>query len=288
MKLYLVFILTVLVLLTVSNVFSSQVHYQLKHPEGRKAVLMPAVKKSEDRFCDVFVGIDESFWLKYKRNTSTVVKLVQDHIDVLNDIFVPQVFEVLGQPDRFFRLAKVQLVHNVSGVTSHDYLTAFSTSQDFSSYCLAYLFTNKDFARIQGTAFTGGVCRKEHNTGLVSFRSYGKDCDFWTTTKVFAHEVGHSYGAQHDLYDLDGCRFDDGYLMSPFLGDYDSEFSICSVLQMHTLFQSFGFGWHQDCFVDASRTKPLDISICGNDVIESDEECDDTNDPVNSFVKFGF
>ena len=115
----------------------------------------------------------------------------------------------------------------------------------------------------------------------MSFRSYVP------TTKIFTHEVGHSFGAVHD--GNNGCS-DLGFIMSPSAVDpyhypeLEWTFSHCSVFEMQLLFRSFGLGWHQDCFVNASMTKPLEISICGNDVIESDEECDGSKDQVSNFV----
>ena len=129
----------------------------------------------------------------------------------------------------------------------------------------------------------GGVCRKNNNTGIVSFRTNE------STAKIFAHEVVHSFGADHD--GINGCS-DIGFIMSPVAFDpfhYPAlkwTFSHCSVSEMRLLFRSFGLGWHQDCFVNASRTKPLEINICGNDVIESDEECDGSKDQVSNFEDF--
>jgi hypothetical protein len=43
------------------------------------------------RACRVFIGIDEPLWLHREQNMSDVVQLAQDHVDALNEIFIPQV-----------------------------------------------------------------------------------------------------------------------------------------------------------------------------------------------------
>ncbi len=75
MKLYIGFILTVLIW----TVFG-QVQGQLPPLEGRPNVLRPTKPQIEDRFCNIFICIDEALSVKYKRNTAFVVQLLQAHI----------------------------------------------------------------------------------------------------------------------------------------------------------------------------------------------------------------
>ena len=46
---------------------------------------------SRGRACVVFIGIDEPLFEQHDKNLTAVVKLAQDHVEALNDIFIDQV-----------------------------------------------------------------------------------------------------------------------------------------------------------------------------------------------------
>jgi disintegrin and metalloproteinase domain-containing protein 10 len=88
-------------------------------------------------------------------------------------------------------------------------------SDDYSSYCLCYTFTARDFTDgTIGLAYlastdgsVGGVCEqrvnvnqvpKSLNSGMVTLVSYNARVPDVLNQITFAHEVGHSLGAQHD------------------------------------------------------------------------------------------
>lgn len=47
--------------------------------------------ESRGRACVIFIGIDEPLFEHHDKNLSAVVKLAQDHVEALNDIFIDQV-----------------------------------------------------------------------------------------------------------------------------------------------------------------------------------------------------
>lgn len=86
------------------------------------------------------------------------------------------------------------------------------------NFCLAYLFTYRDFDDgVLGLAFVGstssstagGICEKHTtfsggvskslNTGVVSFINYGQDVPTTVSRITFAHEMGHNFGSSHDM-----------------------------------------------------------------------------------------
>lgn len=87
--------------------------------------------------------------------------------------------------------------------------------QNHDSYCLAYAFTARDFSNgALGLAYVGssnggagGICQKKTdinsvkkslNTGVVTIINYGSRVVDLVSQISFLHEVGHSFGANHD------------------------------------------------------------------------------------------
>ena len=109
---------------------------------------------------------------------------------------------------------------------------------DRLSYCLAFYFTNlpitgNEFMGINGFAMKGGIFSEKKtlpNVGVVSFASCNSDP--WTNcTLNFAHELGHSWGASHDIdEDSPNCisNINGSYLMSfPFLQQIGPNNFVC-------------------------------------------------------------
>lgn len=86
-----------------------------------------------------------------------------------------------------------------------------STEEDYDAFCLAYMFTYRDFEMgTLGLAWTGdlknagGVCEKNGhyrgslkslNTGIVTLLNYGKHVPPAVSHVTLAHEIGHNFGS---------------------------------------------------------------------------------------------
>jgi hypothetical protein len=237
--------------------------------------------KVNGRACNIFIGIDQSLLIKHNSSLRAVVELARDHVDALNRIYTSQVFK----DNRYFRLTRVQVMSYKSYAWfwnwarrgsnfSVDYLAMFTGSNDFSKFCLAFLFTNENLHNVLGSSIKGGICDSEgSNTGFVSFFEEAEKHSIQT----FAHEVAHSFGAGHDEVGH-GCR-DSGNIMSEDInilnGDQEM-FSNCSVRKLRVKLRHMK-SHGRDCFITARRsyTHPrIDVSNCGNGILEPGEECD--------------
>ena len=92
---------------------------------------------------------------------------------------------------------------------------------------------------------------------------------------TFAHEVGHNMGAQHD--EDAGCT--SGYIMSESgstkSSHMDQEFSSCSIKAIHDQIDTVKSKRLRNCFKHkVEKDNDQDFSICGDYVVEGDEECD--------------
>jgi len=93
----------------------------------------------------------------------------------------------------------------------HDDLLLYFTEEDYDAFCLAYMFTYRDFEMgTLGLAWTGdlknagGVCEKNGhyrgslkslNTGIVTLLNYGKHVPPAVSHVTLAHEIGHNFGS---------------------------------------------------------------------------------------------
>ena len=248
--------------------------------------------ENRTRACEVFIGVDETLFDVLERNMSEVVQFVQNHVDELNNIFIPQVFNrSTGHKDRYFRLSRVQVIFgNCVGFEncledSEVYLAI--ASENFSHFCLNMLFTYLDFKETLGKAYMGNLCKKTENTGVVTFLDQGKFMKFQKSSFVLAHEVGHILGADHDE-EFKACKYmsfiNHGFIMSKDDAYITKrQFSSCSIKSMHQGLRNLtlSIGGVDDCFVDLPANNPLpsvETSLCGNGIEELDEECDCNND----------
>ncbi|KAJ7339636.1 Disintegrin and metalloproteinase domain-containing protein 10 [Desmophyllum pertusum] len=162
---------------------------------------------------------------------------------------------------------------------------------DHDSYCLALLFTYRDFSDgALGLAWVaepdlespGGICAKKvlleesdekmnFNTALVTFVNYGSRVPRKASVITVTHEFGHSFGSEHDP-DTAECspggqagnfvmysRASDGNEPNNFL------FSPCSKHRMSPIISMKG----TQCFIAHNNG-----SYCGNKIVEEGEDCD--------------
>ncbi|KAH3821959.1 ADAM 17-like protease [Dreissena polymorpha] len=174
-----------------------------------------------------------------------------------------------------------------------DLLEAFSFEDHLRRYCLAHLFTYRQFSDgVLGLAYiasdrqsaVGGICSNAYpkysgvtmslNTGWSSsLNSGGHRLLALQAQLVTAHEFGHNMGSEHDP-ETDDCapsEYKDGrYIMYPWaVSGYDKNnnfFSPCSREYIFKVLKVKGF----NCFIEGSQ----DGAFCGNGRIDEGEQCD--------------
>ncbi|XP_049272497.1 disintegrin and metalloproteinase domain-containing protein 10-like [Rhipicephalus sanguineus] len=176
------------------------------------------------------------------------------------------------------------------------------SKSNHDSYCLSYLWTYRDYPKgtlglayvaelngIPGNA--GGLCEKFQsdvalqltsdytgrvslNTGVVTFVNKNVRVPHRVSEVTFAHELGHSFGAQHDPPECVPGGSAGNFLMfasaSHGTMPNNRRFSMCSIRDMSAvLMQMFsGQGSRSNCLQE------LRGPFCGNSIREDDEECD--------------
>ncbi|XP_064596009.1 disintegrin and metalloproteinase domain-containing protein 10-like isoform X2 [Liolophura sinensis] len=250
-----------------------------------------------------------------------IMSLFVSHVNSLNEIFRETRFNTFDNQTWYrgitFIVQRSQVMiweDECSNVTipnkfcsaTYDVNTLLYQSSliDHSAFCLSYLFTYRDFQRgtlglawvgKPSSGLTGGICepyrdslesnnkkvKKSLNTGVVSLLNYGKRVPVRVSQLTFAHEVGHSFGAEHDA--TEQCApfktnrpdaSNGNYIMfssaNPGNMVNNNKFSPCSRDYIAKVIKVVvnNLENKRNCF------KPSDVAYCGNTIVEEGEECD--------------
>jgi len=157
--------------------------------------------------------------------------------------------------------------------THDEFLKEFS-KYDTSGYCLAVLFTHRDFpGGIQGLAYRNFACYNKYNTAFITFLNHEVTSSKQNSIITLAHEVGHSFGAYHDQ-DTSCNAEAEQYIMSAKGSDMQKdEFSTCSLNDINLKLGNVSSKF-PECFTDRYQEDYSRPSFCGNNKVEEGEECD--------------
>ena len=175
-------------------------------------------------------------------------------------------------------------------------LNKFS-EQNWDGVCLAHLFLYRNLPNgILGLAWLGspapnsggGVCRKSAlvngvmknlNSGITTTVNNGADIPVYVSELTFAHEVGHNYGTNHDDFYADQPPGFPQCIPGGDAGNFimfasatsgtkpnNRQFSSCSKTAMYSVM--LARSEDGNCFM------PDLPDICGNRIVEGNEECD--------------
>ena len=183
-------------------------------------------KNRHKNTCNLKLVADHLFMKKFVRRETAIDQMVM-HYQAVEYIFRNQTFNTTGEYDSFFSPEgvgfRIKEVHvwkedTVPKPFAPNHISVYRLLELFSrmnhsSACLAYLFTDRTFDDgIMGLAYLayrygqpGGICDpyakygeiwKTYNTGVITFQLYNREAPPLITEITFAHELGHSFGAQ--------------------------------------------------------------------------------------------
>ncbi|MGH8185795.1 MAG: M12 family metallo-peptidase, partial [Steroidobacteraceae bacterium] len=107
-------------------------------------------------------------------------------------------------------------------------------SSQLNSFGLTHLFTGRDLdGTTIGIAYIGALCQTEYSAALTELRNT------WLDSLVTAHEIGHTFGADHDGDPAGTCSSTapSAYLMGAIVSGSE-DFSQCSLNRMQTTMQT--------------------------------------------------
>ncbi|KAL4613367.1 disintegrin and metalloproteinase domain-containing protein 10 [Arapaima gigas] len=255
----------------------------------------------EKNTCQLFIQTDHLFF-KYYGTREAVIAQISSHVKAIDTIYQSTDFQGIRNISFMVKRIRINTTTDEQNKSNPfrfanigvEKFLELNSEQNHDDYCLAYVFTDRDFDDgVLGLAWvgapsgsSGGICernrqysdgkKKSLNTGIITVQNYASHVPPKVSHITFAHEVGHNFGSPHDS----GTECTPGESKAPQMkerGNYimyaratsgdklnNNKFSICSVRNISLVLEKK----RASCFVESGQP------ICGNGLVETDEECD--------------
>ncbi|MCP9256932.1 Disintegrin and metalloproteinase domain-containing protein 12 [Dirofilaria immitis] len=219
------------------------------------------------RYVELALIADKLVFEKYHKNVTEVMQRLNAITNYINSLYLPiNIRVVLVWADVWTNDNPVDITSN-SDTTLWNFLNWRKGLLKDHPHDNAHLLTGVIFENnVVGKAFKGTMCSYDFSGGVDIEHS---DQAAYVAATI-AHEMGHNFGMEHDIDEIE-CRCPaKSCIMSPATGiTHPTFWSECS---MRALQHSFSRG--VDYCLRNSPTSVFGGARCGNGIVEAGEECD--------------
>uniref|UniRef100_A0A1I7V3K8 Peptidase M12B domain-containing protein n=1 Tax=Caenorhabditis tropicalis TaxID=1561998 RepID=A0A1I7V3K8_9PELO len=228
--------------------------YIREHLDGRK------------RFVELALVADYSVYTKYDSDEKKLNDYIQQTMNILNSLYFPLNIRITLVHSEIWKKGDQISVLADSKETLNNFMEYKKLMLKDHLFDTGYLLTTLKFDDgVVGKAYKGTMCSYDYSGGIY----VDHNNDTVETVATFAHELGHTFGMDHDPNDKDVCYCPmPRCIMNPQSGHMEV-WSECSVKNLAS-----GFNRGIDlCLFNEPGKKPSDAK-CGNGIVEPGEECD--------------